>query len=126
MQVVVKSRNIDLPQRLKDEAVKKLSKVRRLFSRFIDMEVVFSEDHNPRIADRIHCEVVLHGKGRTIRAEASAPDVLSAIDAVQERLTRQVATFKEKRISRLHRRFGLRQAVIADGGGGVVEDTEAS
>ncbi len=36
-------------------------------------EVQFSEEHNPRIADRECCEVTIVGHGRIVRARASAP-----------------------------------------------------
>lgn len=100
MQITVMGRNLDLPEDVKDEAVEKLSKVRRLYDRFIDMEVVFSEEHNPRIQDKIHCEVVLHAKGRYLRASAAAPDPLTAIDRAEAKLSRQVRKLKTKVVSR--------------------------
>ncbi len=100
MQIVVKGKNLEVPAAVKAEAVEKLSKVRRLFDRFIDMEVVFSEDKNPRIKDKIHCEVVLHAKGHYLRAEAAAPDPLTAIDRAQAKLERQVRKLKTKLVSK--------------------------
>ncbi|WP_368069448.1 HPF/RaiA family ribosome-associated protein, partial [Nitriliruptor sp.] len=48
MRITVKGKNIDVPSEVRDEAIAKLSRVRRYFDRFIDMEVVFSEEVNPR------------------------------------------------------------------------------
>lgn len=103
MQVVVKGKNYDVPDHIKDQAVTKLSKVRKLFDRFIDMEVVFTEDKNPRITDRFHCEVVLHAKGKYLRAEAVAADPLTAIDRAEAKLARQVRKFKTQLISKARR-----------------------
>ncbi len=100
MQIVVKGKNLEVPAAVKAEAVEKLSKVRRLFDRFIDMEVVFSEDKNPRIENKIHCEVVLHAKGKYLRAEAAAPDPLTAIDRAQAKLERQVRKLKTKLVDK--------------------------
>jgi len=100
MQIVVKGKNLEVPASVKEEAVEKLSKVRRLFDRFIDMEVVFSEDKNPRIEDKIHCEVVLHAKGKYLRATAAAPDPLTAIDRAQAKLERQVRKLKTKLVDK--------------------------
>lgn len=100
MQITVMGKNLDLSEDVKDEAVAKLSKVRKLFDRFIDMEVVFSEEHNPRIEDKIHCEVVLHAKGKYLRASAAAPDPLTAIDRAEAKLSRQVRKFKTQLVSR--------------------------
>ena len=100
MRITVKGKNVDVPPQIRDEAIAKLSKVRRMFDRFIDMEVVFSEETNPRIEDRVHCEVVLHAKGKYLRAEAVGPDMLTAIDRAEAKLTRQVRKLKTKLVTR--------------------------
>jgi putative sigma-54 modulation protein len=100
MQITVMGKNLDVPEDVKDEAVAKLSRVRKLFDRFIDMEVVFSEEHNPRIEDKIHCEVVLHAKGKYLRASAAAPDPLTAIDRAEAKLARQVRKLKTQVVSK--------------------------
>lgn len=100
MQVTVTGTNLDVPERIRDEAIAKLSKVRTIFDRFIDMDIVFTEDHNPRITDKIHCEVVLHAKGRYLRAEAAGPDALTAIDRAEAKLSRQVRKLKTKVVDR--------------------------
>ena len=103
MRITVKGKNLDVPEHVRDEAIAKLSRVRRLFDRFIDMEVVFSEENNPRIEDRVHCEVVLHAKGKYLRASAAAPDPLTAIDRAEAKLTRQVRKLKTRRVNRPRR-----------------------
>lgn len=100
MHVTVTGKNVDVTPAVRDEAVTKLSKVTRQFDRFIEMEVVFSEEANPRIGDRIHCEVVLHAKGKSLRASAAAPDPLTAIDRAQSKLVRQARKHKTKLVSR--------------------------
>jgi putative sigma-54 modulation protein len=100
VRITVKGKNLEVPDHVRDEAIAKLSRVRRLFDRFIDMEVVFSEEANPRIEDRIHCEVVLHTKGKYLRASAAAPDHIAAIDRVEAKLSRQVRKLKTKLVSK--------------------------
>ncbi len=100
MRITVRGKNLEVPEHVRDEAIAKLSRVRRLFDRFIDMEVVFSEEANPRIEDRIHCEVVLHAKGKYLRASASAPDHLSAIDRAEAKLSRQVRKLKTQLVTK--------------------------
>jgi putative sigma-54 modulation protein len=100
VRITVKGKNLDVPPNVRDEAIAKLSKVRKLFDRFIDMEVVFSEEANPRIEDRVHCEVVLHAKGRYLRASAAGPDPSTAIDRAEAKLTRQVRKLKTKLVSK--------------------------
>lgn len=103
MQITVKGTNLEVSGQIRDEAVAKLSKVSRLFDRVIEMDVVFSEDRNPRIPDRVHCEVTAHLKGTYLRASAAAPDPLSAIDRAESKLARQVRKHKTKVVSRSRR-----------------------
>ena len=114
MQIVVKGKNYDVPSQVKEEAVTKLSKVRTLFDRFIDMEVVFTEEANPRITDRIRCEVVLHAKGKYLRAEGAGADPSTAIDQAQSKLTRQVRKLKTKLVSKSRRQSAeVNEAVLS-------------
>jgi ribosomal subunit interface protein len=77
-------------------------------------EVHFSEEHNPRIANCECCEVILSGHGRIIRAHASAPDPLVAVDFVVEKLENQLAKTKGRIVGRPHpRRRGEVQTVRA-------------
>ena len=103
MRITVKGKNLDVPPHVKDEAIAKLSRVRRLFDRFLDMEVAFSEETNPRIEDRVRCEVVLHAKGKYLRAEGVGPDHLTAIDRAEAKLARQVRKLKTKLVDKPRR-----------------------
>jgi putative sigma-54 modulation protein len=107
VRITVKGKNLDVSDQVRDEAIAKLSRVRRLFDRFIDMEVVFSEETNPRIEEPIRCEVVLHAKGKYLRASAVGPDPLTAIDRVEAKLTRQVRKLKTKLVSKPRRQSAV-------------------
>lgn len=98
MDIRVNATNLDLPSDVKDRAVEKLTKVRTIFDQFLDLDITFTEETNPRITDKIHCEVALMGKGTTLRATAAGPDVLTTVDRVEEKLVRQVRKLKTKLI----------------------------
>ena len=102
MQVVVTGKNVDVPSQVKDQTVAKLSKVARLIDPVAEMEVVFFEDRNPRISDRIHCEVIVHSKRNRLVAEAKADRFLTAVDLVRDKLEQQARRHKEKVIDRSH------------------------
>ena len=63
-------------------------------------EVRFTEEHNPRIADRECCEVVFDVPGRTLRAHAAGPTPLAAVDRVVEKLEHQLETVKGRLVDR--------------------------
>ncbi len=63
-------------------------------------EVHFSEEHNPRIADKEWCEVIIVGHGRSIRARAAGPVPLVAVDLVVEKLEHQLEKTKGRLVGR--------------------------
>lgn len=100
MHISVSSRNLDLPQSVKDDAVRKLSRVQRVFGRFIAMEITFAEDTSARGDNNVTCDVVLHAKGQYLRASGSGPDPMTAADQAEARLTRQVRKLKTRLVDK--------------------------
>jgi putative sigma-54 modulation protein len=96
MQVIVKARHTRVPDSLKEQAVHKIEKVRRFFDRITKLEIEFSEEHNPRVANRHAVEVTLSTKAHLLRAKAAGPDPSSAVDAVVDKLEAQVKRLKGK------------------------------
>ena len=82
----------------------KVGRLGRLCPGLERAEVHFSEEHNPRIADRERCEVIIIGHGRTIRARAAAPVPLAAVDLVVEKLEHQLEKTKGRIVARTHPR----------------------
>lgn len=107
MQVIVKGRNTHVSSHMKKLATTKLEKVERFMDRIQSMEVEFSEEHNPRIADK-HCvEVTMATKQHVLRAKAAGPDPASAIDLVLNKLEAQVKRLKGKYVRRGERTTGV-------------------
>ncbi|HXW39318.1 MAG TPA: HPF/RaiA family ribosome-associated protein, partial [Acidimicrobiales bacterium] len=63
-------------------------------------EVRFSEEHNPRIAERECCEVLVSVHGRTVRARAAGLSPLAAVDRVVAKLEHQLETLKGRLVDR--------------------------
>ncbi len=82
----------------------KVGRLGRLCPGLERAEVHFSEEHNPRIADRECCEVIIYGHGRTIRAHAAAPVPLVSVDLVVEKLEHQLEKTKGRLVARTHPR----------------------
>ncbi|MBW3602534.1 MAG: ribosome-associated translation inhibitor RaiA [Actinobacteria bacterium] len=100
MNIVVKSRNCDVPGRLKQEAVDRLEHATRFFDRVLDVEMVFSEERNRRIAEPAVVELTARAKGHHIRAEGCGEDHHTAIDAAVSRFERQLARYKARLLDR--------------------------
>jgi putative sigma-54 modulation protein len=82
-------------------------------------EVHFAEERNPRIPDKLTCEITLNGHGHTVRAKANAADHLSATDRVIEKLENKLGKLKAKLKSKPnHRDLARVQRLRSDGAAG--------
>lgn len=91
--------HIAITPAIRDYVVAKLERVTRHFDHVIDVNVVLSVD---KLRHKV--EVNLHTRGKDIHVEAIEADMYAAIDALADKLDRQVVKFKEKRV--VHRRDG--------------------
>lgn len=100
MQIIVKARHTEVPESLKQMAIQKVERVRRFFDKILKLEIEFSEEHNPRIADKHTVEVILTTKAHVLRAHASGPDPASAVDLVVDKIEAQATKLKGKIVRR--------------------------
>jgi len=96
--------------------VAKLDRVTRHFDDVIDVNVVMSVE---KLRHKV--EVNLHTRGKDIHVEAIEPDMYAAIDALADKLDRQV--LKHKELLKDHRcdsaaieRAATAEPVVAGGG----------
>ncbi|MGH8902066.1 MAG: ribosome hibernation-promoting factor, HPF/YfiA family [Egibacteraceae bacterium] len=104
MDVTVKAKNCEVPVRLKEDAVSKVTHATRFFDRVHEIEMVFSEEHNPRISSPARVEVTARTKRHLIRALGSAGDHREAVDVAVERFERQLVRYKARLIDRSRKR----------------------
>src|SRR5512141_3354771 len=83
--------HLDITPALRDYVVAKLDRVTRHLDHVIDVNVVLSVD---KLRHKV--EVNLHTRGKDIHVEAVEPDMYAAIDALADKLDRQVLRHKEK------------------------------
>ena len=91
--------HLDITPAIRDYITAKLLRVTRHFDHVIDVTVVLSVQ---KLRQKV--EVNLHARGKDIRVEAVEPDMYAAIDALADKLDRQVVKHKEKLA--LHRHDG--------------------
>jgi putative sigma-54 modulation protein len=107
MDVSIRSRNVALDQTLRATVEEKVTKLTRFLDGMEHAEVLFSEERNPRIAEKEVCEVTLSGHGHYVRARASGPEALIAVDRVIDKLEHRMEKLKGKLLARSHpRRHG--------------------
>lgn len=103
MEIAVRARHVEVPEYVKEHAHERLAKLEK-FLGMDHAEVRFTEEKNPRIADKEVCEVTLHGHGHVVRAKASATDILAAIDRAAGKLEHSLEKLKGKLVGRSHPR----------------------
>ncbi len=90
-----------------------MSKLDRRLHDLTLVEVTFSRERNPSIADDHTVEAVVHTKGPNLVARESAPTYETAIDRLLDKLQRQVERYRDKRTVEMRRRAQGGEAVAA-------------
>jgi putative sigma-54 modulation protein len=98
--VTVSSRHLELTDALRRAAEEKIGRLERFLDGIERAEVHFSEEKNPRIADRDVCEVTIEGHGHHVRTKATAGDPFAAVDVAVNKLEQQLHKLKTKLASR--------------------------
>jgi putative sigma-54 modulation protein len=100
MDIAIRGRHVEVSDALRTSVEEKVSRLARFVDGMERAEVRFSEERNPRIADKEVCEVTVHGHGHVVRASASAADTFAAVDRVVDKLEHQMIKLKGKLVGR--------------------------
>ncbi|CAG4884385.1 ribosome-associated, sigma 54 modulation protein [Georgfuchsia toluolica] len=91
MNINITGHHIEVTPAIRDYATSKLDRVIRHFDHVISVHVILSVEKLLQKA-----EVTLHVKGKDIHAYDTGADLYASIDAVADKLVRQVVKHKEK------------------------------
>ncbi len=98
MDIVVKGRRTEVPDRFRRHVMEKLGKLAKLDGKVMSVDVEVSKERNPRLADRSErVEITLRTRGPVIRAEASAADPYAALDVASSRLEARLKRAADRR-----------------------------
>jgi ribosomal subunit interface protein len=100
--IVVKGRNVEVPDHYRAHIAEKLQKMERFDHKIIEVNVELSHERNRRQAD--HCqrvEITLVSRGPVIRGEACSADFYSALDLAIAKLCTRLRRAADRR--RVHR-----------------------
>jgi ribosomal subunit interface protein len=102
VEIVVKSRHMDVTDRFRSHVEEKLSRLEKHDHRIIRVDVEVDKERNPRQADRaVRLELTAFSKGPIIRAEAAAEDKMAALDMAVDKMATQMRRAADRR--RVHR-----------------------
>ncbi len=96
MRAIVKGKNVEVPERVRQYAERKLARIGRLLDDRSDAIVeLWSEQH--RSVDDSHIvEVTLVIDGQTLRSRAAGPTYQAGIDEVIDKIERRAIDYKER------------------------------
>jgi putative sigma-54 modulation protein len=103
--------HLEITPAIRAYVVAKMERVTRHFDHVIDVNVVLSVD---KLRQKIEANV--HVRGKEIHAESVEPDMYAAIDALTDKLDRQVVRYKEKLLSHRTDRETIERSLAADPG----------
>ena len=102
MDVVVRGRNVEVPDHFRQHVTEKIERVERYDHRIIRVDVELYHERNPRqSASCQRVEVTCATRGPVVRAEASASDFYRALDSAVARLDGRMRRAADRR--RVHR-----------------------
>jgi putative sigma-54 modulation protein len=104
MKLLVRGRNVAVPEAVQAYAEKRLGKLSRQLDDddITRVELELFEARNPRVSDSHVAEATVWTKGPTLRAREASHDIYASIDLVAEKLARRVQKYREKRIQYKH------------------------
>ncbi|MGH3775569.1 MAG: ribosome hibernation-promoting factor, HPF/YfiA family [Pseudonocardiaceae bacterium] len=98
MNIVVKGRNVEVPDHYREHVVEKLARVERYDQKAIRYDVELFHERNPRQSKSCQrVEITGQCRGQVVRAEACGPDFYAALDAATSKLQNRLRRVADRR-----------------------------
>jgi ribosomal subunit interface protein len=98
MELVVRGRNVEVPEHFRAHVAEKFARVERYDARIIRTDVELLHERNPRQSDNCQrVEITCRVRGPVIRAEACADDFYSALDQAIGKVERRFRQAADRR-----------------------------
>jgi len=95
MRTIVKGKNYEVPDKVRDYAERKLGRLERLLDDRADATVELSVEQHRSAADSHIVDVTLVIDGQTLRSSAAAPTHRAGIDTVLDKIERRAVDHRE-------------------------------
>jgi putative sigma-54 modulation protein len=96
MNLTISGHHLELTPAIREYVQNKLERIKRHFDHVIDVAVILTIDKLPEKERRQKAEINLHLRGKNLHVESIAHDLYAAIDALIDKLDRQVIKYKSK------------------------------
>lgn len=106
MQLIIKAKNMEMTDWLREYVETKIGKLDRYLPSISEARVELSTEKVKSAQDRHVAQVTLRSNNTILRAEERTDDIFASIDAVLDKIYRQIARYKGKRQDRSRRTRG--------------------
>lgn len=106
MQMHITGRHVEVTDDVRSYVEKRVKKIEAIFNRIIDLQVVIELEKN-----RYFAEIILATAKATFHAQGETHDIFSSLDAVMDKIERQIRRHKE-RIKDWRRRTSQDRAAV--------------
>lgn len=111
MDISITTHNVDLTDRLRSHVEKKTGRLDRYMPDLTDVRVDLSSQNTRNAVQRQSAQITIRdGRGTILRAEERSNDMFAAVDAVVDKLYRQIKRYRGKR--RDNRRGGGNEEIV--------------
>jgi len=99
MEISINAHNVELTQRLRDHVERKTAKLDRYMPNLAEVRVDLSTQNTRSAVERQTAQITIRDdRGTILRAEERDADMFAAVDAVVDKLYRQIKRYRGKRI----------------------------
>jgi putative sigma-54 modulation protein len=96
MDITIRSRNISITDRLNEYVTKKAAKLDRYLPTIDEAHMELSMEKTRSAQDRQVAQLTVRSRGTILRAEERDQDIFAAIDAVLDKMQRQISRYKDR------------------------------
>lgn len=107
MKIIIQGQNVEITDRLRGYVEKKVNRLARYLPTIDEARMELRVHHTRSAQDRQVAELTVRTRGTILRAEERSGDLSASIDAVLDKMYRQIMRYKGKRY---HGRGRVRQA----------------
>lgn len=100
MKISIQGRNLEISSRLREYAETKVNKLSRYLSTINEVRVDLAVENTRAAEDSQIAQITVYSRRTILRAEEQSGDIFASIDAVLDKLHRQIERYKGKRQNR--------------------------
>ena len=100
MQLIIQGKNMEVTDRLQEYIEKKVGKLDRYLPTITEARIELSVEGAKSAKDRQVAQLTVWSKGTFLRAEERTADMFASIDAIVDKMYRQIVRYKGKRYGR--------------------------